>query len=146
VDRLRNHFTSTLSDVSFTVYALFPTVYDQLVQKLDVESLFAQLRELSNKSATPSMTDSIQISVASDDGSDPNKGTSSPTRPNENLLPDSWASEFENQRLQVEESPGPSTARTENMTLPSGAYTSSIDGESVSDGACVVLSSSSSSS
>jgi hypothetical protein len=151
---LRHHFTAPLSDVSFTVYALFPTLFDQIADKLDVESSFAQLRDITaTRSGAPSITDSQQLSVASDDGVSSSSAvnvstiaksvSSPPAQRADHSLPESWASEFaETQRAEqtalestaaAPDRAGPTATRVEDVVAPSPsvAYASSIDGESV---------------
>ncbi|KAJ9109867.1 hypothetical protein QFC19_001846 [Naganishia cerealis] len=76
-DRVKTHFQATLSNVSFTVYALLPTLSAQLLSHLDVESLTEELKAIANAAAADvskpiRMTDSGMASWAASSESDAN--------------------------------------------------------------------------
>jgi hypothetical protein len=75
--RVKTHFQATLSNISFTVYALLPTLSTQLLAHLDVESLTNELKTLANTTAADAsrparMTDSGMASWAASSESDAN--------------------------------------------------------------------------
>ncbi|KAJ9124291.1 hypothetical protein QFC22_001091 [Naganishia vaughanmartiniae] len=76
-DRVKTHFQATLSNISFTVYALLPTLSAQLLSHLNVESLTDELKTLANATASDAskparMTDSGMASWAASSDSDAN--------------------------------------------------------------------------
>ncbi|KAJ9106286.1 hypothetical protein QFC21_001431 [Naganishia friedmannii] len=76
-DRVKTHFQATLSNISFTVYALLPTLSAQLLAHLNVESLTDELKALANAATSDAskparMTDSGMASWAASSESDAN--------------------------------------------------------------------------
>lgn len=70
---VKTHFHATLSNISFTVYALLPTLSAQLISHLDVESLTEELKGVAAASSkVPRMTDSGMASWAASSESDVN--------------------------------------------------------------------------
>jgi peroxin-3 len=74
---VKTHFQATLSNISFTVYALLPTLSAQLLSLLDVEALTDELKGIAAASAAeaskpPRMTDSGMASWAASSESDAN--------------------------------------------------------------------------
>ncbi|KAJ9112441.1 hypothetical protein QFC20_002229 [Naganishia adeliensis] len=74
-DRVKTHFQATLSNISFTVYALLPTLSTQLLSHLNVEALTDELKGIAAASAAesskpPRMTDSGMASWAASSESD----------------------------------------------------------------------------
>lgn len=74
---VKTHFQATLSNISFTVYALLPTLSAQLISHLNVEILTDELKAIAAASAAesskvPRMTDSGMASWAASSESDAN--------------------------------------------------------------------------
>lgn len=75
--RVKTHFQATLSNISFTVYALLPTLSTQLLAHLNVEALTDELKSIAAATAPqaskpPRMTDSGMVSWAASSESDVN--------------------------------------------------------------------------
>ena len=71
---IKTHFQATLSNISFTVYALLPTLSAQVISHLNVETLTEELKGVAAAGATkvPRSTDSGMASWTASSESDGN--------------------------------------------------------------------------
>ena len=56
MERLKNHFTSLISTISFTLYALLPTLHPQLTDEYPVENTSQALQNFSAATSTADPT------------------------------------------------------------------------------------------
>lgn len=91
--RLRAQFSSTMSNISFTLYGLLPTLSTQLFQQLDVESVTEELTTLGSKSGatgagsdTPaSLSTSTSTLLTTSESSQATSPEAGPSRPLPNV-------------------------------------------------------------
>lgn len=98
--RLKSHFTSLLSTISFTLYALLPTLQPQLLDRYPVEETSQALQGMSMTSSTASIQPEQPVSVESPENSlhlnkgESEAGTSVSGDEPVSAVGESWASEF----------------------------------------------------
>lgn len=98
VIRIKNHFTSLISTLSFTLYALLPTLQPQIVDAYPVENTSRALQGLSSNNLNSSLA-----SLDTSTGATSETGNSlllhgeggSPSQSHAGRVGESWASEFE---------------------------------------------------
>ncbi|WVQ97079.1 hypothetical protein IAU59_004189 [Kwoniella sp. CBS 9459] len=73
-DLMKNHFTSLISTISFTLYALLPTLQPQVFDAYPVESTCQALQGISNSSSLDASTSSLDpASTAANGGGQPSE-------------------------------------------------------------------------
>ncbi|KAK6907522.1 hypothetical protein I204_04009 [Kwoniella mangroviensis CBS 8886] len=151
-DLMKNHFTSLISTISFTLYALLPTIQPSLFEKYNVEEISQALQDISSTSSSelsestssldPNQNQKENSLLLSDTTPQPDventRADVPPSRPSPSPSPEvgvtststseSWASEFQNgqngQTSQRRESS--SNSETETETESEGMLGSSI--------------------
>ncbi|OCF45265.1 hypothetical protein I317_00787 [Kwoniella heveanensis CBS 569] len=155
-DLMKNHFTSLISTISFTLYALLPTLQPQVFEAYPVEGTSQALQGISNPSSLEASTSSLDqpSSPPARNGPPRPPGSqswnregsllsqqegstqSSPEAGAGSLGAESWASEFTNQRRLSED-----TQETEMETeTESEVMLSSVGGIETDDGMSSVAS------
>jgi peroxin-3 len=89
-DRLKNHFTSLISTISYTIYALLPTLQPQILEYFPVEETSLALQGLSSMSS--SMTSSAREGR---EGDAPGESLLLQSQITDGAVGQSWASEFQ---------------------------------------------------
>lgn len=123
---LKNHFTSLISTISFTLYALLPTIQPYLFGAYPVESTSQALQGSSSSNASSSQAsveatpeNSMLLQGHTESGpseSERSETETSPTRRVSGAVGESWASEFRRRDIESE----PSVLGT---TMPPGTET-----------------------
>lgn len=115
--RLKSHFTSLLSTISFTLYALLPTLQPQLFERYPIEHTSQALQGMSVTSSTAS----LQPVEVPDNSLHLHRGESDADtsvtshEPQHSGVGESWASEF--QRRDGEAQAAPPSERDDLVSL-----------------------------